>query len=58
MNEIKDDDELLEKVDELTNLVEQMFLAHQIGDDRKVWTSHEQASKLGFDISNYLQDRQ
>lgn len=56
MSDIKDDDEMLKKVDELTNLVEQIFLAHQIGDDRKVWISHEEASKLGFDISNYLQE--
>lgn len=57
MSEIKDDNELLEKVDLLTNLIEQMFLAHQIGDDKKMWTSHEEASKLGFDISNFIQTR-
>jgi len=44
------------KIDRLTNLVEQMYLAHQIGDDRRVFEAHEEAAKIGFELSQFAEE--
>lgn len=56
MSEIKDYDEMLLLLDQLTNLVEQMALAHNIHDEPSFNKFHIEAGKLGFDITNFLQD--
>lgn len=47
---------LLEKVDLLTNLVEQMFLAHRMRDEQKFNEAHDKAAQIGFEISEALQE--
>ena len=46
----------LEKADALANLVQQMWLAHQVKDDQMFKTVHEKASKIGFDLVEALQE--
>ena len=40
---------LVEKLDTLTNLIEQMFIAHQVGNEALFRESHAKAGKLGFE---------
>jgi len=47
---------LLQKVDTLTNLVEQMLLAHRMRDEKKFNEAHDNAAKTGFEITKALQE--
>jgi hypothetical protein len=47
--EINNPKTLLEKVDAAANLVEQMFLAHMVKDEKMFSEAHNKASKLLFD---------
>jgi hypothetical protein len=49
---------LLEKVDTLTNLVEQMLLSHRMRDEQRFNEAHDRASQIGFEISEALQEAQ
>ena len=40
---------LVEKLDTLTNLIEQMFIAHQVGNEALFRESHAKAARLGFE---------
>lgn len=46
----------LEKADALTNLVEQMFLAHQIHDETMFRQAHDKAGEIGFDLVQMLSE--
>lgn len=48
--EMENPETTLEMVDALTNLVEQMFLAHQIKDERMFKIAYERAAELGFTL--------
>lgn len=45
-----------EKLDQLTNLVEQMHLAHQMRDNKKFEEVHEQAAVLGLELTIDVED--
>ena len=46
----------LEKIDAAANLVEQMFLSHQIRDENRFMYAHARAGKLLFDAIRQLED--
>jgi hypothetical protein len=46
----------LEMADALTNLVEQMYMAHKVGDERRFESAHKRAGEIGFDLVNKLND--
>jgi hypothetical protein len=48
----------LEKADAAANLVEQMWLAHQVKDEKKFIESHHKASKLLFEVTRELEDQE
>ena len=47
---------LLEKVKTLTSLVEQMFLAHRMEDEKRFKKAHREALELGSDVVHELQE--
>jgi hypothetical protein len=47
---------LLEKVEKLTSLVEKMYIAQQMGDDKRFKAAHKEASKIGFEVVHELQE--
>jgi len=48
----------LEKADALGNLVQQMYLAHSMGDDHHFRKVHSKASSLCHDLTNMLDTEQ
>jgi hypothetical protein len=54
--EIDNPETLLEKVDALTNLVEQMLLAHKMRDEKKFNEAHDKAAQIGFEVLEALQE--
>ena len=44
----------LEKADALTNLVEQMYLAHMIYDEKHFKEAYNKAGEIGFDLVQML----
>lgn len=46
---------LSEKLDALTNLIEQMYLAHRVHDELHFLMAHKQAAKLGFDLQRMIE---
>ena len=46
-----------EKVDAITNLIEQMYLAHQTHNEAMFKKAYEQAGELGFDVMLMLGDQ-
>lgn len=45
---------MIEKADALTNLIEQMLMAHRIGDEKTFMKAHDKAAKIGFELVNQL----
>lgn len=56
--EMENPQTLIEKADALSNFVEQMFLAHQVRDDAQFKRAHTQASRLGFQLVQALQENE
>jgi len=54
--EMENPETLLEKVDALTNLVEQMLLAHRMRDEQKFNEAHDKAAQIGFEVLEALQE--
>jgi hypothetical protein len=54
--EIENPETLLEKVDALTNLIEQMLLAHRMRDEQRFNEAHDKAAQIGFEVSEALQE--
>ena len=48
---------ILEKVDAASNLVEQMYLAHMIKDEKHFEEAHKKAGELLSDVIELLQDQ-
>lgn len=46
----------LEKADALANLIAQMFLAHQLKDERHFTIAHNKASDMAFELTNALEE--
>lgn len=53
--EMDNPETLLEKVDALTNLVEQMLLAHRMRDEQRFNEAHDKAAQIGFEVIEALQ---
>ena len=49
---------LLEKIDTLTNLVEQMLLAHRMRDEQRFNEAHDKAAQIGFEVMQALQEQE
>jgi hypothetical protein len=49
---------ILEKVDTLTNLVEQMLMAHRMRDEQRFNDLHERASKIGYELLTAMNEAQ
>jgi hypothetical protein len=56
--EMENPQSLIEMADALTNLVQQMHLAHNIGDEQTFMQAHSRASELGFRLVQGLQEIQ
>jgi hypothetical protein len=54
--EMKNPKTAVEKIDAAANLVGQMYLAHQIKDEKHFQEVHKKASKLLFDALQQLQN--
>lgn len=54
--EMENPETLLQKVDALTNLVEQMLLAHRMRDEQRFNDAHDKAAQLGFEVMEALQE--
>jgi hypothetical protein len=52
---MEDTETLMEKMDALTNLIEQMNLSYEIGDRGHFKASYKKAGDLGFDIMRLLE---
>jgi len=48
---------LVEKLDTLTNLIEQMFISHQVGNEAMFRESHAKAAKLGFEATQLAEEK-
>jgi hypothetical protein len=48
--EIENPTTLLEKADALTNLIEQMYLAHRTHNEPMFEKAHKKAGEIGFDL--------
>ena len=44
----------LEKIDAITNLIEQMYLAHKTHNETMFQKAYDEAGELGFDLLNEL----
>ncbi len=47
---------MMEKMDAVGNMIEQMFLAHQIKDETKFREAHRKASQWVFEINMEIQE--
>lgn len=56
--EIENPQTPLEKADALTNLVEQMHLAHMVRDDAHFKRAHAEASRIGFELVRVLEENE
>ena len=56
IEKIEKAEELLGSVDSLANFVEQMFLAHQMHDEQMFKFAHDSAAKIGFEITQKIQE--
>lgn len=54
--EMKNPKTPLEKADAASNLIEQMFLAHTIRDEKKFADVHMRAGKIMFDLCRQLEE--
>jgi len=48
---------LVEKLDTLTNLIEQMFIAHQVGNEALFRESHAKAARLSFEAMQLAEEK-
>ncbi len=49
---------ILEKIDTLTNLIEQMYLAHKAHNDSMFELAHKAAGNLGFELMRTIEENQ
>jgi hypothetical protein len=53
---LKNPKTLLEKLDAAANLVEQMYLAHKVGDENRFKQAHDACSQLLFDAAQMAEE--